>query len=190
MKTFYITLTRVLEKEGYGLYAASSGEEAVEIFKKELIDLVLLDLKLPKMSGMAVLDKLKDYDPDCLVLMMTGLTDPKPAIEAMKMGAYDYLMKPFELEEVKLVVRKALETHELKREVARLRRRSREREPHRCNFRKECRYRTRLNKSSAWWPERPKTSVLIQGESGTGKGAGGQCHPFFQRPEKRTLYQA
>ena len=162
------TLTRVLEKEGYGLYAAGSGEEAIEIFKKELIDLVLLDLKLPKMNGMAVLDKLKDYDPDCLVLMMTGLTDPKPAIEAMKMGAYDYLMKPFELDEVKLVVRKALETHELKREVARLRRRSRSENPTDAIFGKSAGIE-QVKQIIRVVAGTPKTSVLIQGESGTGK---------------------
>ena len=162
------TLTRVLEKEGYELHNAGSGEEALEVFKKELIDLVLLDLKLPKMSGMEVLNRLKDHDPDCLVLMMTGLTDPKPAIEAMKMGAYDYLMKPFELDEVKLVVRKALETHELKREVAQLKRKSRSENPCDAIFGKSTGIE-QVKQLIRVVAGTPKTSVLIQGESGTGK---------------------
>ena len=75
------TLNQVLKKEGYKLFSAASGEEAVKIFNNELIDLVLLDLRLPKMNGIEVLQKIKERDPDILVLMMTASTDPKPAIQ-------------------------------------------------------------------------------------------------------------
>ncbi|MCK5145951.1 sigma-54-dependent Fis family transcriptional regulator [bacterium] len=162
------TLTRVLQKEGYEIFCAGDGEEAIKVFKSEIIDLVLLDLKLPKISGMEVLTNLKEYDPDCIALMMTGSTDPKPAIEAMKNGAYDYLMKPFELDELKLVVKKALETHELKREVARLTIKKKSKNP--CDEifgnSKGIEDIKNLIKVVA---ATPKTSVLIQGDSGTGK---------------------
>lgn len=162
------TLTRVLKKEGYKTFAAKTGEESIEVLRKELIDLVLLDVKLPKMGGIDVLIKMKEIDPDLVVIMMTALTDAKPAIQAMKHGAYDYLMKPFELDELKLDVRKALENHQLKREVARLRREHEDRHPWDTIYGespaiKEVHHLIRVV------AETPKTSVLIQGESGTGK---------------------
>jgi DNA-binding NtrC family response regulator len=116
------TISKVLQKEGYRVFTAKSGEEGLPTLRKELVDLILLDLKLPKMNGIEVLSKVKEMDADLAVIMMTASTDVKPAIEAMKKGALDYLMKPFELEELKLVVRKALEMHQLKNEVARLKR--------------------------------------------------------------------
>ena len=162
------TLSKVLKKEKYDVFTADTGEKGLEILRKELIDLVLLDLKLPKMNGLDVLSQMKEIDPDCVVLMMTASTGASPAIEAMKKGAYDYLVKPFELEEVRLVIQKALENHELKREVARLR------HEHESNYPDDKLY----GDSQALKEVRhlidvisktPKTSVLVQGESGTGK---------------------
>ncbi|HHS13663.1 MAG TPA: sigma-54-dependent Fis family transcriptional regulator [bacterium] len=162
------TLNNVLKKEGHKVISVSSAEAGIDIFQKEIIDLVLLDLKLPKMDGIQALNKIKEFDPDALVIMMTALTDPKPAIEAMKKGAYDYLMKPFELDEMKLVVRKALETHQLKREVFRLKRAHQEKNPVDVLYGEsaEIIHVRDLVKVVA---ETPKTSVLIEGESGTGK---------------------
>ncbi len=162
------TLTKVLKKEGYQIHTAPTGEEGLQIFQKELIDLVLLDLKLPKMDGIDVLTQIREIDPDILVLMMTALTDPKPAIEAMKKGAYDYLMKPFELDEMKLVVKKALETHQLKREVVRLRRDHRSQHPNNEIYGESPEIQNVRNLIRIV-AETPRTSVLIQGESGTGK---------------------
>jgi len=162
------TLRRVLEKEGYKVYGAEDGKEAIEVFQRELIDLILLDLKLPKIGGIDVLIELKEHDPDCIVLMMTGSTDPKPAIEAMKMGAHDYLMKPFELDEVKLVVKKALETHDLKREVARLKRKKKDGNHFDAIYGKS-RGIESVKELIRVVATTPKTSVLIDGESGTGK---------------------
>ncbi len=162
------TISKVLKKEGYDIFTATTGEEGISLFQSELVDLVLLDLKLPKMGGIDVLIKMKEMDPDILILMMSALTDAKPAIEAMKKGAYDYLMKPFELDELKLVVKKALETHKLKREVARFKREHEHRYPNDAIYGespsiKEVRDLIKIV------AETPKTSVLIQGESGTGK---------------------
>lgn len=162
------TLTNVLKKEGYKVFTANTGEEGVACFRKELVDLVLLDLKLPKMSGIDVLMQIKEIDPEILVLMMTALTDPQPAIEAMKIGAYDYLMKPFELDELKLVVRKALETHDLKREVARLKRGHERKHPNDTLYGESDTMKDVRNLIHIV-ADTPRTSVLIQGESGTGK---------------------
>ncbi|MBN2417402.1 sigma-54-dependent Fis family transcriptional regulator [bacterium] len=178
------TLNQVLKKEGYKLYSAASGEEAVKLINNELIDLVLLDLRLPKMNGIEVLQKIKERDPDILVLMMTASTDPKPAIEAMKKGAYDYLMKPFELDEVKFVVAKALETFELKREVARLKRKRDKSDPCDAMFGNSTKIKEVKHLVSVV-AATPKTSVLIQGDSGTGKElVANAIHYSSQRAEQ------
>ncbi|MBN1780304.1 sigma-54-dependent Fis family transcriptional regulator [bacterium] len=162
------TLANVLKKQGHEAFTAITGEKGLEIIKHELIDLVLCDLKLPKMDGLAVLNEIKSIDSDIVVLMMTANTEAKPAIEAMKLGAFDYLVKPFELEEMKLVVSNALETHQLKREVARLKRDHVE-----ANYLQAIYGESNVIKDVCELIEivaqTPKTSVLIQGESGTGK---------------------
>lgn len=162
------TLSKVLKKEGYTVFSVRTAEEGIELFKKELVDLVFLDLKLPKMSGLEALEQLKESDPDTVVLMMTATTDVKPAIEAMKKGAFDYLMKPFELEEMKLVVRKSLEIHQLKREVSRLKWEHKDKYPYDCIF-GESKNIQEVRRLIQIIAETPKTSVLIEGESGTGK---------------------
>jgi DNA-binding NtrC family response regulator len=162
------TLGDVLRKDGQKVRTAFTGEHGLEILKKDIIDLVLLDIKLPDLNGIKILESIKEIDPDILVIMITALTDAKPAVEALKAGAYDYLMKPFELDELKLVVAKALETHTLKREVSRLKTQQKEVFPDDELFgnAKSMRELKRLIKIVAGTP---KTSVLIQGESGTGK---------------------
>jgi two-component system, NtrC family, response regulator AtoC len=161
-------IAKALQKEGFKAVSTKTGEEGLLMLRKELVDLVLLDLKLPKMNGIEVLSKAKEMDPDLAVIMMTASTDVKPAIEAMKTGALDYLMKPFEMDEMKLVVRKALEMHQLKIEVARLRREHAKHNPIDTLYGDSPKIKDvrRLIQIVA---ETPRTSVLIQGESGTGK---------------------
>jgi len=162
------SLSKVLQKENYDIITATNGEEAIEIAHKEIFDLALLDLKLPKKGGLEVLQKIKEFDPDIVVLMMTALNDAKPAIEALKRGADDYLMKPFELDELKVVVKKALETHQLRNEVSRLRWEHRESYPSDDIFGQSACIQEIKNLIQIV-AKTPKTSVLIQGESGTGK---------------------
>jgi two-component system, NtrC family, response regulator AtoC len=162
------TLSKVLHKEGFKTFTAKSGEDGLLLFRKEIVDLLLLDLKLPKMNGLEVLSRVKEMDPDLAVIMMTASTDVKPAIEAMKRGAVDYLMKPFELDELKLVVKKALEMHQLKIEVARLRRDHSKTNPHDTLYGESPRIKE-IRRLIQIVSETPRTSVLIQGESGTGK---------------------
>jgi len=162
------TLADNFRKIGHKVLTATTGSAAQKISKEELIDLVLLDLRLPDMSGLRVLEFLKDVDPDILAIMITANTTAQPAVEAMKAGAYDYLMKPFELDEVKLVVAKALEAQGLKREVSRLKRQQQGHFPDtelfgNSNAMLEVKHVIKMVSAT------PRTSVLIQGESGTGK---------------------
>ncbi len=178
------TLAEVLRKEGKKVRTAFTGEHALTILKNDIIDLVLLDIKLPDINGLKVLELIKEMDPEILVVMITALTDARPAVEAMKMGAYDYLMKPFELDELKLIVAKTLETQQLKREVSRLKIQQKEQYPDNELYgnSKSMRDLKKLIKIVA---ATPKTSVLIQGDSGTGKElVANAVHNWSSRAEK------
>jgi DNA-binding NtrC family response regulator len=178
------TLADNFRKIGHKVLTATSGNAAQKISKEELIDLVLLDLRLPDMSGLRVLEFLKDTDPDILAIMITANTNAQPAVEAMKAGAYDYLMKPFELDEVKLVVAKALEAQGLKREVSRLKRQQQGQFPDtelfgNSNAMLEVKHVIKMVSAT------PRTSVLIQGESGTGKElVANSIHDWSARRDK------
>ncbi len=161
------TLADVLRKQGSKVRTAFNGKHGLSILAQDIIDLVLLDIKLPDMNGIDILESIKDKDPDILVVMITATTDARPAVDAMKKGAYDYLMKPFELDQLKLVVAKALETHSLKKEVSRLKSQQ-VRFPDNELY-GNSRPMRELKKLIKIVAGTPKTSVLIQGESGTGK---------------------
>ncbi|MGQ9558969.1 MAG: sigma-54-dependent transcriptional regulator [Candidatus Oleimicrobiaceae bacterium] len=162
------TLAEVLRREGYSVRTAYSGEEAIQVVEKHPVDLVLLDLRLPKMDGLDVLRHIKEIDPEIVVIMITAVSDPRPAVSAMKAGAYDYLNKPFELDELKMVVAKALETIRLKLEVSHLKAQQRLRSPLTELF-GDSPQMQEIRRLIKIVSETPRTSVLIQGESGTGK---------------------
>ena len=114
------TLLDVLKKRGYDIFLAGSGKVALETIKKNIIDLVLLDMRLPDVDGLDVLKRVKELDSEILVIMMTAYSDIQTAVAAMKSGAYHYINKPFELDELKLLIEKGLETKRLINEVRRL----------------------------------------------------------------------
>jgi DNA-binding NtrC family response regulator len=157
----------ILQKRGYEVECASTAEEALDRLETELFDVVITDLKMPGKSGLDLLTKAKALNPFVPVIMLTGFGTVHSAVEAMKEGAYDYLIKPVDNEEFKLVVEKALELHRLQREVALLRSQLEvdldfqdivgQSKPMRAVFR----LIRMVAKSNA--------TVLIQGESGTGK---------------------
>jgi DNA-binding NtrC family response regulator len=179
------TLAEIFRKNGHKVHTALSGAEAQRILKAELIDLVLLDLRLPDMSGIKVLEFVKEVDPDIMVIMITAVAnDPRPAVEAMKAGAYDYLTKPFELDEVKLVVAKALETAGLKREISRLKQQQHGKFPDEELF-GNSQVMQEVKNLIKIVSETPRTSVLIQGESGTGKElVANSIHNWSARADK------
>lgn len=110
-----------LKKEGYTVENAYGGAEALEKFIGEKPDLVLLDLKMPGMDGLATLRKMKEIDGSVPVIMMSGHGDMDVAVEAMKLGAFDFVSKPFEPDELKITARNALQSRVLSMEVDSLR---------------------------------------------------------------------
>lgn len=116
-KDFCWNLSNILKGEKYKIIVAGDGKKALLEVEKKSPDLVLLDLKLPDMDGMEILDKIKRVDKDLVVIMLTGLGDAKSAVNAMKLGAFDYIVKPFDSEELILIIKKALQTRQLVKEV-------------------------------------------------------------------------
>ncbi len=97
---YLTTLVKRLKKRGLNPLAAHSGEGALEILKKEKIDIVVLDVKMPGMDGIQTLREIKKIDPLVEVIMLTGHANMEVAIEGMSLGAFDYLMKPAEIDEL------------------------------------------------------------------------------------------
>jgi DNA-binding NtrC family response regulator len=162
------TISDVLRKRGYEVALASSGGGALSAIKKNIIDLVLLDMKLPDIDGIEVLKKIKEFDTEILVIMMTAYSDVQTAVSAMKSGAYHYINKPFELEELRLLIEKGLETKSLINEVRSLNRQQKGEThiTHILGLSPQFQY---VKELIGMISKTQKTSVLIQGESGTGK---------------------
>jgi DNA-binding NtrC family response regulator len=115
-------LCQSLEQNGYVVSGADSGERALARLRETPLDLVILDLVLPRVDGLEVLKQITALRPEVAVVMITGYASVETAIKAMKMGAIDYVVKPFRMEEVDLVVTRSLERSHLRRENATLRR--------------------------------------------------------------------
>ncbi len=161
------SLVNRLKEEGYRTVEAGTANDAVAQHR-DGADLVLLDFALPDANGLAVLKQIKDTDPDTLVIMLTANTEVGTAVEAMKSGAFHYANKPFDLDEIMLLVEKALETTQLRREVRVLR--ARQAQPYgpvasSARARAMKTVRALLERIAA----SPASTVLLTGESGTGK---------------------
>ena len=160
-------LSITLEKEGYDVAAATGGEAAIEMLHRDSVDVVITDLRMPKVDGLQVLRAAKEISPDTTVIMITAVASTESAVEAMKLGAYDYITKPFKLDEVNLIVRNALERKRLRDENLYLRR----------QLETQHRFENIIGKSSRITEvfdtirkiaDSPSTA-MITGESGTGK---------------------
>ena len=116
------SMSLVLRKEGYLVSSAASGQEGLNVFGSEAFHVVFVDLKLPGMTGLQVLSRIKEADPETPVIIITGYASIESAVEAMKRGAFDYMTKPFPPEEVRVITRKALESRRLLLENMSLRR--------------------------------------------------------------------
>ncbi|MFQ5512515.1 MAG: sigma-54-dependent transcriptional regulator [Candidatus Krumholzibacteriia bacterium] len=117
-KTIRWSLGEALKEAGHEIFEADNGERGLEEFRRSEIDLCLVDLKLPGDNGIEILKKMKALDPSVPVIMMTAYGEVETAVEAMKNGAYDFTLKPFALEKLKVTIGNALETHRLKDEIA------------------------------------------------------------------------
>ena len=156
-----------LQEEGYDILSASSGEEGLSIFEVQAPNLIITDMKMSGISGIDVLSAVKKQSPDTLVIIITAFGAVDKAVEAMKLGAYDYITKPVNRDELKLVVRKALEMTNLSQENKDLRKRIENREE----------FKHMVGASDAMAGvfslankvADTEATILITGESGTGK---------------------
>jgi two-component system, NtrC family, response regulator AtoC len=161
------SLAERLRADGYHVVEAGTGQEAVAR-AADGVDLVLLDYKLPDIDGVTVLRQIKAQDPDILVILLTAFATVETAVEAMKIGAYHFANKPFNLDDVSLTVAKALETTQLRREVRTLR--ASQAQPYAFDrIVGESTVMVGLRELLYKVASSPASTVLLTGESGTGK---------------------
>ena len=160
-------LTITLEKAGYDVTAAEGGEAAIEAIRKDSFDTIITDLRMPRVDGMQVLRAARDLSPETAVIVVTAVASTETAVEAMKLGAYDYITKPFKLDEVDLVIKNGLERKRLRHENLYLRR----------QLETQHRFENIIGKSARIQEvfdtirkiaDSPATA-MVSGESGTGK---------------------
>jgi DNA-binding NtrC family response regulator len=113
-------LLEFLSTEGYEVSLADSGEKAVKLMQIQPADLILVDLKMPGIDGIETLKQIKKIAPDSLAIIMTGYPTIESSIEALRQGAYDYVVKPFKLNDLKSAIEKALREHKLKIQISQL----------------------------------------------------------------------
>jgi two-component system response regulator PilR (NtrC family) len=160
-------LSILLEREGYITDQVDCAESALEIFESAFYDLIISDVNMPGLNGLDLLKLIKKVTPETAVLLVTAFSTSDQAVEAMKLGAYDYIAKPFKVEEIKVLVRNALEKRNLERENLRLKKEIIERYGFSGLVGKSKKMRdiySLIEKLSA-----SMANVLILGESGTGK---------------------
>jgi DNA-binding NtrC family response regulator len=162
------SLREKFTEEGYIVDEADTGRDGLAKLEQSIFDLVMLDYKLPDITGIDVLRRIREQDGDIVVLMMTAFSNVEDAVEAMRLGAFDYVGKPFKMNELMLTVEKALETTQLKREVR--------------DFRETMRRRFGFDQILGACPamielfgmikdvaQSNASTVFLRGESGTGK---------------------
>ena len=163
------TFIQALSDEGYQTDAVATGEEALESFKRRKYDLVLLDIKLPGIDGVEVLKRIREIDKNALVIMITAHGGIESAVQCMKLGAFHYLTKPFDLDEIKLLTKQALELASLRIRI----------DDHVESQAEMFSFKGIIGESPPMKAvfeiarkvaERPTSTLLILGESGTGKG--------------------
>lgn len=149
------------------MLTATNGKDALETIKKKWVNLILLDIRLPGMDGMEILRKIKEFDSNIEVIMITAVKTIETAVEAMKLGAHDYISKPFNVEEMMVTIKKAIEKQTLIKEVEYLRSELTER----IDFENMVGTSEKMQKVFETIKEvaRHDATVLILGESGTGK---------------------
>mgnify|MGYP005845662199 CR=1 FL=1 len=166
-KNYLLVMETLLTGAGYEVLTADSGEEALETIRRNDLDLVITDMKMPRLSGIELMEQIKQVYPDLPVIMMTAYGTVEKAVEAMKKGAFDYILKPFKNEEMLLTVAKALDLRHLLTENRRLKQ----------DLEQRYRFENIIGNSKAMQNifamvekvAQTRATVLISGESGTGK---------------------
>jgi len=160
-------LAITLERQGYDLAVAEDGEVAIEALRRDGFDVIITDLRMPNADGLQVLRAAKEHSPETVVIVITAVGSTETAVEAMKLGAYDYITKPFKLDEIHLIIRRALERKRLRDENLYLRK----------QIETQHRFDNIVGKSASMAEvfdtirkiaDSPST-VMVSGESGTGK---------------------
>jgi len=160
-------LSVVLTKEGYEVSCASSGKDALCLFKQQIFNMVITDIRMSPVNGIELLKQLKNLNPEIIVLMITAFASVETAVKALRHGAYDYLLKPFKLDEIKLVIKKAFSQ---KRIIS-------DDKVSQEKLKQKYRFANIIGKSKQMQKlfdivdriAKTNTTVLINGESGTGK---------------------
>ncbi len=160
-------LRAVLEEEGYEMAEAADGLEAVRAVEQEPFDLILLDIRMPGLDGVETLTEIRKISPHVPVLMMTAYASVKTAVEALKAGAFEYLIKPLDIEELKILIEKALEHYHLREENLALKERLGDRFDFSSMIGKSRKMIEVFDLLAQVAPS--DATVLILGESGTGK---------------------
>jgi two-component system response regulator AtoC len=163
------TLELILTDEGYEILTANEGEEGLRIALAEDPGMILCDIRMPRLDGLGFVERYCAAGGDALIIMMSAYGTRETAIEAMRLGAYDYISKPFNADEVLLAIRKAEERESLRREVRRLKARVAEVEGFEEVIGRSAAFKEVLDLAARVAPY--PTTVLITGESGTGKEA-------------------
>lgn len=166
-RDFRFNLSAILKGAGYEVRTASNGRQAIKEVARCAPSIALLDFRLPDMDGMTVLEGIRKIDQNLLAIIVTAHSDVKGAVRAMKMGAFDYVAKPFDDEELILIIKKALETRSLSQEVKRLRKRLGESQGVEEIMGRSPRIQQILRQVEIIAPT--NMTVVIQGASGTGK---------------------
>lgn len=165
--TLRVTLQNFLTKQGFDVNSAETGEAGLVLTQQGPFDLILVDLRLPDMSGLDVIKRMVDAGEEAVMVMMTAYPEVRTAVAAIKAGAYDYINKPFDLEDLRGLVARSLEVRHLRREVAWRRAQSADQAPGEmvgasAAFRQLVATTERIAAAA-------RVPVLILGESGTGK---------------------
>lgn len=157
----------MLKKEGYDVTCVEDGQQALDLLKKKTVDMVISDLQMPNVTGIELLKQVKDQYPDMLFMMITAFGTTETAVEAMKLGAYDYITKPFKIDEVRINIANALRSQNLEVENRTLKK----------ELKQEYSFQNLVGNSEAMHRiyelirrvSQTPTNVLVTGESGTGK---------------------
>ena len=160
-------LVKVLERKGYQVSVCGNGVDALAFLEREPADLVVTDVRMPGLSGMEALRAIKELNPDIVVIIMTAFGSIDQAVQAVKEGAYDYINKPFKIDEMLLTIEKALEERRLRHEVSTLRQ----------ELRTRYHFENLIGKSRAMQEifglieqvAGSRSTVMVYGKSGTGK---------------------
>ncbi len=160
-------LAIMLKKEGHEVVTAENGADALKAVQAEIFDLVITDVKMAGINGIDVLKTIKELSPDTVVIMITAFATAESAVEAMKLGAYDYIIKPFKVDELKIIIHNSLEKHHLRKENILLKREIRSKAGFE-NFIGKSEPMQKIFSLIRQVADTPST-VLIMGESGTGK---------------------